>query len=95
VTHFTRTSFSNLLGVNINASSPDIEDAVVLSIDSANTQIAEQDELGSYPESECLGYAKLKTLVYSGEYSSVGIWIEISNKLNQYLTVKLMELADR
>lgn len=89
------TSFATLIGVNINQDNPDIEDAVVLAIDDTNEQLIEQESKGGYPTNESLGYAKLTALAYDPVTSSVGIWVEISNKLNESLTLKLVELADR
>jgi len=91
----TGTSFAALIGVNINRDNPDIEDAVVLAVDDTNEQLAEQENEGVYTAEESLGYAKLVTLRYDSASSSVNIWIEISNKLNQSLTLKLVDLADR
>lgn len=89
------TMFANLLGVNINLNDPSIEDAVVMAIDSVNAQLQEQDDTGVYPDSESLGYAKLTTIAYDPRTSRVSIWVEMSNKLDEQLTVKLMELSDR
>jgi hypothetical protein len=89
------TSFAALIGVNINQNNPDIEDAVVLAIDDTNEQLAEQENISSYSAEESLGYAKLVTLRYDPASSSVNIWIELSNKLNQTITLKLVDLADR
>jgi hypothetical protein len=89
------TSFAALIGVNINRDNPDIEDAVVLAVDDTNEQLLAQENDGVYSAEESLGYAKLVTLRYDPASSSVNIWIEISNKLNQVLTLKLVELADR
>ena len=89
------TSFAALLGVNINQENPEIEDAVVLAIDDTNEQLAEQESGGGYPENESLGYAKLTEIAYDPTSSSVSIWVEISNKLNESMTLKLVELADR
>jgi hypothetical protein len=89
------TSFAALIGVNVNQDNPDIEDAVVLAINDTNEQLADQETGGGYLSSESLGYAKLVTLSYDPATSSVGIWVEISNKQDEYLTLKLVELADR
>jgi hypothetical protein len=89
------TSFAALIGVNINQNNPDIEDAVVLAVDDTNEQLAEQENISSYSAEESLGYAKLVTLRYDPASSSVNIWIELSNKLNQTITLKLVDLADR
>jgi hypothetical protein len=89
------TTFAALLGLNVSLNNPDVEDAVVLSIDSTNVQIEEQDEAGYYPDSEMLGYAKLTHMSYDALTSSLSIWIDMSNKNGEYLTVKLAELADR
>lgn len=89
------TTFAALLGLNVSLNNPDVEDDVVLSIDATNAQIEEQDDAGYYPDSEMLGYAKLVTMVYDPLTSSLNVWIEMSNKNGEYLTVKLAELADR
>jgi hypothetical protein len=89
------TSFASLIGVNVNQDNPDIEDAVVLAIDDTNDQLADQESGGGYPEDESLGYARLTSISYDASSSTVSIWVEISNKLNESLTVKLVELADR
>jgi hypothetical protein len=89
------TVFANLLGVNINLNNPAIEDAVIMAIDSTNSQLQEQDDSGAYPDSESLGYAKLMNIAYDTRTSSVSIWVEMSNKQGEQLTVKLMELSDR
>jgi hypothetical protein len=89
------TSFAALIGVNINQNNPDIEDAVVLAVDDTNEQLAEQENISSYSAEESLGYAKLAILRYDPASSSVNIWIELSNKLNQTITLKLVDLADR
>jgi hypothetical protein len=91
----TGTSFAALIGVNVNQDNPDIEDAVVLAIDDTNEQLTEQESNGAYPTNESLGYAKLTAIAYDPTSSSVSIWVEISNKLNESLTLKLVELADR
>jgi hypothetical protein len=89
------TSFSSLVGVNLSLNNPDVEDSVVLAIDATNEQIEAQDEEGDYPESEMLGYAKLTALSYDALTSALSIWVDMSNKNGDYLTVKLAELADR
>lgn len=89
------TVFANLLGVNINLNNPAVEDAVIMAIDSTNSQLQEQDDSGVYPDDESLGYAKLLTIAYDPRTSRVSIWVEMSNKLGEQLTVKLMELSDR
>ena len=91
----TGTSFAALIGVNINQNNPDIEDAVVLAIDDTNEQLIEQEAIGTYATDESLGYAKLTAIAYDPSTSSVSIWVEISNRLNESLTLKLVELADR
>jgi hypothetical protein len=89
------TTFASLLGLNVSLNNPDVEDDVVLSINSTNEQIGEQDDAGYYPDSEMLGYAKLTAMSYDPLTSSLSIWLDMSNKNGDYLTVKLAELADR
>lgn len=89
------TVFASLLSGNSSLNNPDIEDEVVLAIEATNTQVTAQDDEGYYPDSEMLGYAKLTTMVYDPLTSSLRVWINISNKEGEYLTVKLVDLADR
>ena len=87
------TVLPNLIGSNVNDLTTELEDAITLSVTSANSQVREQDLEGLYPEEERLKQATVVD-IQLGE-DSIEAWVEIENMAGTRLTIPLAAIGTR
>ena len=89
------TEFANMVGGNLSLRSPEVQDVITVSIDETNEQVREQDLEGDYDANESLLNARLIGFKLNDQGDGVEIWVEIVNREEERLTLRLMDLATR